>query len=105
MKKISALETIGVPGGICTTCNYMKTCIYILKIDRPIHFCEEFDDIMKCNSQPKTESSQCKTSSSKAESQNASNKTYLGLCSNCKFNRFCSFPKPEGGVWHCEEFE
>ncbi len=29
----------------------------------------------------------------------------LGLCMNCE-NRFsCTFPVPEGGVWHCEEYK
>ena len=29
---------------------------------------------------------------------------YRGLCSNCEERRSCAFPKPEGGVWHCEEY-
>ncbi|MHC4505741.1 MAG: hypothetical protein ACYTFI_20745, partial [Planctomycetota bacterium] len=29
---------------------------------------------------------------------------YRGLCGNCEERRSCTFPKPEGGVWHCEEY-
>ena len=28
-----------------------------------------------------------------------------GLCRNCKKKETCTLPKPEGGVWRCEEYE
>ncbi len=28
-----------------------------------------------------------------------------GLCSNCENSGSCNYPKPEGGVWHCEEYK
>lgn len=32
------------------------------------------------------------------------NERFKGLCMNCD-NRFeCLLPRPEGGVWHCEEY-
>ena len=27
------------------------------------------------------------------------------LCKNCKKNETCQLPKPEGGIWHCEDYE
>jgi hypothetical protein len=27
-----------------------------------------------------------------------------GLCINCANRKRCLYPKPEGGVWHCEEY-
>ncbi len=27
-----------------------------------------------------------------------------GLCANCGNRNDCEYPKPEGGVWHCEEY-
>ncbi len=27
-----------------------------------------------------------------------------GLCSICEGREACTFVKPEGGVWHCEEY-
>ncbi|HQI02878.1 MAG TPA: hypothetical protein PLA18_16505 [Deltaproteobacteria bacterium] len=29
----------------------------------------------------------------------------LGLCSNCVNREVCRFPRPESGVWHCEEYK
>jgi len=28
----------------------------------------------------------------------------LGLCKNCEKRKTCTIPKPEGGVWRCEEY-
>mgnify|MGYP001144628595 CR=1 FL=1 len=28
-----------------------------------------------------------------------------GLCSTCRMRDVCVYPKPAGGVWHCEEFQ
>ena len=28
-----------------------------------------------------------------------------GLCRNCARLVDCTYPKPEGGVWHCDEYE
>ncbi len=30
---------------------------------------------------------------------------YKGLCGNCDSRESCMYPKPEGGVWHCEEYQ
>ena len=30
---------------------------------------------------------------------------YKGLCRNCKKQKTCKLPKPEGGVWRCEDYE
>jgi len=29
---------------------------------------------------------------------------FLGLCVNCEDRETCVYPKPDGGVWHCEEY-
>jgi hypothetical protein len=29
---------------------------------------------------------------------------YKGLCGNCESRDGCMYPRPEGGVWHCEEY-
>ncbi|NIM97876.1 MAG: hypothetical protein GTO24_07285 [candidate division Zixibacteria bacterium] len=28
-----------------------------------------------------------------------------GLCKNCKKQKTCELPKPEGGVWRCQDYE
>jgi hypothetical protein len=31
--------------------------------------------------------------------------TERGLCMNCDVRDTCTFTKPEGGVWFCEEYQ
>lgn len=38
-----------------------------------------------------------------AEEKDSDN--YKGLCRNCKKQKTCKLPKPEGGVWRCEDYE
>ena len=38
------------------------------------------------------------------EKEKNSNK-YKGLCKDCKNRKTCTYPKSEGGVWHCEEYQ
>lgn len=30
---------------------------------------------------------------------------YKGLCKNCRKRKTCTLPKPDGGLWRCEEYE
>lgn len=30
---------------------------------------------------------------------------FKGLCMNCAHRDTCLLPRPESGVWHCEEYE
>lgn len=30
---------------------------------------------------------------------------YRGLCVNCDVRETCTLPRPEGGVWYCEEYQ
>lgn len=27
------------------------------------------------------------------------------LCASCRNNEICTYPKPEGGVWHCKDYK
>ncbi|MCF7919234.1 MAG: hypothetical protein K9N06_04920 [Candidatus Cloacimonetes bacterium] len=32
-------------------------------------------------------------------------KVFKGLCTNCENRFICKLPRPETGVWYCEEYE
>jgi hypothetical protein len=36
--------------------------------------------------------------------QQSRSRRHLGLCQNCEHREDCTFPRNEGGVWHCEEY-
>jgi hypothetical protein len=83
--------------GLCSTCNHAPTCVRLKHQKGPIWFCEEFDNYV---SPPKRKVSE--------DVSQLKEKTYdrsMGLCCNCKNRETCTFPKPEGGIWHCEEYQ
>ena len=62
---------------------------------RPVLQCEEFEP---CESPP------AKRAAAHPEPRPAADAELKGLCVNCDNRHHCKYPKPEGGVWHCEEY-
>ncbi len=76
--------------GLCTTCMHSEGCMY--SKNEPVVFCEEFEITSAPSLRIVTERKEHEPSA------------LLGLCSNCANSESCSFPRPETGVWHCEEY-
>jgi len=87
---------------LCSTCENNSTCKLPKDTDRPVLYCELFDDGRAAahNSVEDPSPLSLKSSDRPEEEQ----KRFKGLCSNCENRWSCSFAKPEGGVWHCEEY-
>lgn len=83
--------------GLCMTCNRSAECSYIAGHDRPILHCEEFDGSGPLNPG--------RFASEAAEKSEYLHTDVMGLCCNCAHIEICGFQKPEGGIWHCEEYE
>jgi hypothetical protein len=95
--------------GLCSTCNNndnnaMPNCGLRMRRGFDAIFCELFDTYSEKdpgsrkdrwdNSRPKTK-----------KSGMTSSNNLKGLCINCEHRESCLLPKPDGGVWHCEEYE
>ena len=95
-----ARSTAGAPArrDICSTCNHAETCGHRGTPERPIYFCEEFEAFA-----PATTTG-AETRAPDEPSNRQINSEYKGLCVNCEHRETCQMPKPEGGVWHCEEY-
>jgi len=88
--------------GICSTCKNAPHCIFRKDATSPILQCEEFENFppVTRNNIPKHLGA---VSATTIQTRGTSN--YKGLCINCTKVETCTFPKPEGGVWRCEEYE
>jgi len=87
-------------GGLCSVCANAPTCDYRRAPLQPVREC--------CDFEPETPqvpivSPTVSPLKSIAEGENPGR--YAGLCVNCEHRETCTYPKPEGGVWHCEEYE
>jgi hypothetical protein len=82
------------------TCNNISTCVNRKRHKQPVWYCEEFDNY----SVPKDEWITIMNEEEFLGSKEKETNGLKGLCSNCANLKKCTFQKPEGGVWHCEEY-
>lgn len=98
--------------GLCSTCKNASTCTYPRDPERPIFYCCEHEGYKECegsvslallrtgNIFPRPPDS---VTESHVEERDSG--IHKGLCRNCEKREICTFPKSEGGVWHCDEYE
>jgi hypothetical protein len=92
--------------GICGACINAIHCVFLKTADGPIIQCEEFDSFPTVTRKiGVVGSSKNVGDCSVTPLQEADTTKFKGLCVNCKNRAECAFPKPEGGVWRCEEYE
>ena len=85
--------------GLCAVCEHDPGCIYSVNSDGMVLQCEQFQMPLLQPADPAV------SISPRPSSTNGRNSAkYPGLCSNCDNRETCTYPKPEGGVWRCEEY-
>jgi hypothetical protein len=90
--------------GLCSTCKHASECTFPRDPKRPVMQCEEFEGILYAPE----EISRAYTQfiGEEAPTTYEEKPTQLkGLCKLCEKRATCTYPKPEGGVWHCAEYE
>ena len=104
LKKVTPPSAV-VYRGLCSTCETASTCTFPRDPERPIMHCDELDsyqgDTVTVKKVARAELAGPKAVS---EAEQKELGKYKGLCVNCENRETCTFPKPEGGVWHCDEY-
>ncbi|HSB04982.1 MAG TPA: hypothetical protein VLK23_07265 [Thermodesulfobacteriota bacterium] len=88
------------PMGLCSCCKSFQTCTFPRDSGRPILQCEEFDGIVPPHLKMVLPQKTVDAFSARNEIDPC-----RGLCGLCENHGTCTYPKPEGGVWHCEEYQ
>jgi hypothetical protein len=88
--------------GLCSSCNNASQCVYRKKRGFDAIYCETFDNL---NGDGGRHRSSIVMDVVEESSEDSAKITYLGLCANCENRDNCQLPKPDAGVWHCEEYE
>lgn len=93
--------------GLCAQCNLASTCTFPRNENRPIVACEEFDGEGKPQKLRLVGAllSSVDARSGAETSSGANVRHERGLCSTCEKRESCTFPRQDGGVWQCDEFE
>jgi hypothetical protein len=81
--------------GLCSTCLHAEDCSITNGGGSGVFQCSEYEPA----GQTSFRAQEGATSGSSHREANL-----LGLCADCANREQCAFPKPEGGVWHCEEY-
>ena len=91
-------EQCGKFPGLCLTCLHAGECTFPRDSRTPVMHCDEFDGEVKT-----VEQKPVPRGTAMAPAEKAS--TLKGLCKICAKSDVCVFPKPDSGVWNCEEYE
>jgi len=87
--------------GLCATCVHQAGCTFPRRSDEPVFQCAEFEGELA----PVVLKGAIPVFAQRFDESEASGCQAKGLCRTCSKRLSCLFPKPEGGVWHCEEYE
>ena len=79
--------------GLCAICDKSADCVYVTSFGPPLVSCDEA-----------TPPAPHAPYAPAARPLAAQPEPRLGLCATCERRGDCTFPRPEGGVWQCEEF-
>ena len=91
--------------GLCATCLSAPQCIFRKDIMSPILQCEEFTRHPHATRRISNILVAKRTEAfSQGTSQEPDTTKHKGLCVNCQNLSACTYSKPEGGVWRCEEY-
>jgi len=94
--------------GLCSTCEKASRCTFPRDPRRPVRHCDEFDGGCGPSAALAREERELGGSPA-AAAGTATGGTdkcrYKGLCKTCELLPSCTYPKPEGGVWHCDEYK
>jgi hypothetical protein len=85
------------PLGLCSCCKSFQSCTYPKGVKRPVLQCAEFSGIVRPPLRAAAPRSWEVPKKPKKTKQQ-------GLCGLCEDRSVCMYPKPEGGVWHCEDY-
>ena len=88
---------------ICSTCKNVADCTFQNDRPKPVLYCEEFEIDISLSAKIAGKEKPLPTALVDAEDEDSGK--FIGLCSTCDNRRTCVFPKPEGGIWHCEEYQ
>jgi len=88
---------------LCSSCRNAAECTFQKDRQKPALYCEEFEVDISPSAKIAGKEKPLPTTSVNAEDKDSGK--FIGLCSNCDNRITCVFPKPEGGIWHCEEYQ
>ena len=83
---------------LCSTCSHERACGSRSTPERPILFCELFEVFVAVPTAGAAAAPPERPAGGRGAVE------HKGLCVNCENRQECTMARPEGGIWHCEEY-
>ena len=91
--------------GLCPRCVHSPTCALPQREAQPVLSCAGFAERGRASAETASVGPSVAPEPEAGPSTGARKPPrQTGLCATCANRETCTFPEPEGGVWHCEEF-
>ncbi len=84
--------------GLCVTCAYADGCAFRRDVAQAVLECDEYEILGSGAERPNA------ARAARARAPETQLPRFKGLCVDCQIRHRCGLPKPEEGVWHCEEY-
>ena len=81
--------------GLCSTCAHAQSCSITGRKGSGVFECSEYEP---------AEATALAETAPATSADCVREDRLLGLCLDCVHRERCAFPRPEGGIWHCEEY-
>ena len=89
--------------GLCDSCIKAEDCTFIRRPGRAILDCDEFAPVEPRHGAPRLVLARAGLSDVPAENDEEI-ESAIGLCRSCAHRADCTYPRPQGGVWHCDDY-
>jgi hypothetical protein len=86
--------------GLCSTCAQAKNCRFPRAAGAHIYHCDEWKGTVET---PRKKAARPRRGGEVRGERTGAK--LIGLCRDCGKLKACTFTRPEGGVWHCEEYD
>ena len=83
--------------GVCAACTHGGECVMEEEADSMILQCEQFEMAF-----PEAVSPPARPYVRTRDEYESNG--YAGICSTCAHRATCTYPRPEGAIWRCEDY-
>jgi hypothetical protein len=97
-------ETVTTTRGLCSACKHEAGCIYPKSQEQVVLECGQFELAQPVQRTRDNRGQEELEKLWKESSPPATGTKFQGLCASCADRDVCIYPKPDGGVWRCEEY-
>lgn len=89
--------------GLCESCTRAEDCTFIRRPGQAVLDCDEFAPVEPRRGAPHLVLARPNLAADLVEREEDLSAA-IGLCRSCAHHADCTYPRPQGGVWHCDDY-